>query len=123
LIARARIFRIVLDTEALWHIHPGNAMGGKVKSNDIIANKLAGFMIRKLEEKMIRDLKRSEKQIEGMPLAEQVNRKHGFRVPLAELSCLLRADAGSAASARAVLRKFGAVGEKLNVSPGIQRPC
>ncbi len=84
LIARAKTFRLVLDSEALWIIHLGNAMGPKVKSNDILADKLAGVMVNRMEAKLMKELERVEASLIGMPLADQVKRKHSFRVPLSE---------------------------------------
>ena len=84
LIARAKTFRLVLDSEALWVIHLGNAMGPKVKSNDMLADKLAGVMVNRMEAKLMQELERVEASLEGMPLAEQMKRKHSFRVPVSE---------------------------------------
>ncbi|BCX48278.1 hypothetical protein HAHE_21860 [Haloferula helveola] len=84
LIASAKTFRLVCDDQGLHVIHLGRAMGPKVKSRDPIADKLAGVMISKMERKLEESLAEAEREIEYLPLAELVARKHSFTVPLTE---------------------------------------
>ena len=83
-IASARTYRLILDDEALWAICIGRAMGMRVKSNDPIANVLAGKMINKLEARMEKQLAAAEEEIANVPLVGLLKRKHSLRVPLSE---------------------------------------
>ena len=84
LIASAKTFRLVCDDDGLHVIHLGRAMGPKVKSRDPLADKLAGVMITKIEQRLETTLANVERELQGRTLTELLARKHSFSIPLTE---------------------------------------
>lgn len=106
LIASAKTFRLVCDHDGLHVVHLGRAMGPKVKSRDPLADKLAGVMISKMEQKMEAALAATERELQGQTLSQQLTRKHSFSIPLTETASVICRD-GFAGEVMLVIRAPG----------------
>ncbi len=93
LIARARTYRLVLDDSGLWVIYLGNAMGPEVKNMGLFAKMISGVILKRIRIRIEKHIAKGEAELMGLPLLEQVKRKHSFHVPVSETGAI-EADLG-----------------------------